>query len=157
MKYLLIIFLLVISACTNNNETKDDDTNAQKTLIGVWRGQGGFRHQDAEGWEQIWKINRYEDGTYDVDYLLTNDVTKEYAKFSDSGEWFYEKGSYYEVNQNDEKFLFKVYSLKDDRFEYNNIDDSDEVKIQETKTVDNFQLQDPPEGYKEKINKKSKE
>ena len=157
MKYILIIVLLFTVACTPNKETKDDDVKAQKALVGVWRGNGDFQHEDAGGWDQIWKIARHEDGTYEVDYLLLNNVTQEYAKFSDSGKWYYEKGGYYEINKKGEKFLFKVYSLKKDIFEYNNSEDGDEIKIQETKTVDSFQLQEPPEGYKKKTKDEAKD
>jgi len=154
MQCLLLLALLSMTACTNNSELKDDDQKSIQALVGVWRGAGDYQGQEDEGWSENWKITRHADGTFEVQYLLVNDVKKEYELTTDHGKWSYENGRYLEVSSNDEQSVYKVYSLKKDWFEYNFIQRGDDVTIQETKTVDNYQLQEPPEGYSKYVNQK---
>lgn len=147
MKYFLFLLLLFIAACTYNSELKDDDKKSTQALVGVWRGEGDYQDQEDEDWSESWKISRHANGTFEVNYLLINDKNKEYEITTDKGKWSYVDGRYLETNSQDDKSVYKVYSVKKDWFEYNYIQRGDGVTIQETKTVDNYQLQDPPEGY----------
>ena len=140
-KYLALVSLLLVISCTNNQELKDDDQKARDALVGVWRGAGEYQDDANQGWNELWKMTRHQDGSFEVSYLLTHDGNKQYEITSDSGKWFYENGSYFEVNVYDQKSVYKVYSVKKDWFEYNFIQRGDDVTIQETKTVDNYQLQ----------------
>ena len=157
MKHFLffLLFFIAIAACTNNSELKGDDQKARQALIGVWRGMGDYQDQEDEGWSENWKITRHADGTFEVQYLLVNDRNKEYEITTDQGTWSYENGRYQEINSFDVKSVYKVYSLKNDWFEYNFIQRGDGVTIQETKTVENYQLQDPPKGYSKYVSQRS--
>lgn len=149
MKYLVLTLFLLAISCTNNPELKEDDQKARDALVGVWRGAGVYQDEADQGWNELWKMTRHQDGRFEVSYLLVHDGNKQYEVTSDSGKWFYENGGYYEVKANDQKSVYKVYSVKKDWFEYNYIQRGDDVKIQETKTVESYQLQDPPDGYAE--------
>lgn len=149
MKYLLVITLLFVVSCTNNPELKDDDQKARDALVGVWRGSGEFKDEKDQGWNEFWKIIRHHDGTFEVSYMLVHDGNKQYEITSDSGRWNYENGTYYEVYKNDLKTLYKVYSVKKDWFEYNQIQRGG--KIEEIKTAETYQLHDPPKGYTELV------
>ncbi len=149
MKYLLIPLLLVLVSCTNNAEVKDDDAKAAEALVGVWRGDGTYEDEEDAGWAESWKMVRGEDGNYKVDYMIVHDGDKLYEQSSDAGSWTYENGVYYEVNSSGDKISYDVFSVKADWFEYNITQREGSANIQESKTVDNFQLQDPPKGYSE--------
>ena len=143
--------LIALQSCDKipglQSEMKDDDAKAKQALIGVWRGEGGYEGEEDAGWSESWKIERNADGKYSVDYLILNDDEKLYELSSDAGSWSYENGVYYEINSNGDKVIYDVYSVKDDWFEYNIADRQGSANIQETKTVDTFQLQSPPKGY----------
>ncbi len=143
--------LFTLQACDKipglQSEMKDDDAKAKQALIGVWRGEGGYEGEEDAGWSESWKIERDANGKYSVDYLILNDDEKLYELSSDSGSWSYENGVYYEVNGNGDKVTYDVFSVKDDWFEYNIAERQGDANIQETKTVDTYQLQEPPKGY----------
>ena len=136
-----------ISSCTQNPEVKDDDAKSKQALVGVWRGEGGYEGEEDAGWTESWKIVREANGKYSVDYLILNEKEKLYELSTDKGTWSYENGVYYEVNGNGDQVVYDVYSVKDDWFEYNISNREGTANIQETKTVDSFQLQEPPKGY----------
>ncbi len=149
MKYLLIPLLLALVACTNNPEIKDDDAKASEALTGVWRGDGTYEDEEDAGWAESWKMVRGSDGTYKVDYMIVHDGDKLFEQSSDAGTWSYEEGVYYEVNSSGNKTVYDVFSVKADWFEYNIAQRQGSANIQESKTVEKFQLQGPPEGYLE--------
>lgn len=149
MKYLLISLLLALVACTNNPEVKDDDAKASEALSGVWRGGGTYEDEEDAGWAETWKMVRGSDGTYKVDYMIVHDDDKLFEQTSDAGTWNYQDGVYYEVNSSGNKIVYDVFSVKADWFEYNIAQRLGSANIQESKTVDDFQLQGPPEGYSE--------
>ena len=147
MKYLWMPIVLVLLSCTNNPDVKDDDAKAAESLVGVWRGEGTYSDEEDSGWTEAWKMVRGSDGTYKVDYMIVHDGDKLYEQSSDAGTWSYENGVYFEINSNDNKVTYDVFVVKKDRFEYNIAERKGTVNIEETKTVADFQLQDPPEGY----------
>lgn len=147
MKYLLIPFFLVLVSCTNNPDVKDNDTKASESLVGVWRGEGSYDDEEDPGWKESWKMVRGSDGTYMVDYMIVHDGEKRYEQSSDAGTWSYKDGVYYEINSNEDKITYDVFIVKKDRFEYNLAERQGTANIEETKTVETFQLQDPPDGY----------
>ena len=153
MKYFLFSVILAVVCCTNNPEFKEDDQKARDALVGVWRGSGEFQDEEDQGWNEFWKIIRHKDGTFKVSYLLVHDGNKKYEITSDSGRWGYENGAYYEIYDNDLKTVYKVYSVKKDWFEYNQIQRGG--KIEEIKTAETYQLQDPPEGYTEIVHQET--
>lgn len=153
MKYLLVISLLFVVSCTNNPELKDDDQKARNALVGVWRGAGKYQDDAGQSWNELWKMIRHQDGKFEVSFLLVQDNTKQYGTTSVAGKWFYENGRYYEVDENNQKTIYNVYSVKKDWFEYNFIERSDKVNIEEIKTVEGYQLQEPPDGYTELVYK----
>ncbi len=145
--FVLILTLLMLPACTKNAEVKDNDAKAKKALVGVWRGEGGYAGEEDAGWSESWKMVRQADGKYVVDYLILNANEKLYELSSDQGTWSYENGIYREVNGNGDQITYEVYSVKDDWFEYNIPARDGSANIQETKTVENYQLQSPPKDY----------
>lgn len=150
MKLILIFSLLFIISCSNNSELKDNDAKAKEALIGVWRGfsSGDNDLGTGQGWDDYWKITRKENGAFKINYLLVNDEKKEYELSSNNGKWDYIDGKYYEINNDDSKIIYKVYSLKNDWFEYNQIERSEtSATIQEVKTEGTYQLQQPPPDY----------
>lgn len=147
MKYLLLPLLLVLVSCTNNTDVKDDDAKASESLVGVWRGDGSYADEEDPGWAESWKMVRGSDGIYNVDYMIVHDGEKRYEQSSDAGTWSYEDGVYYEINSNADKVTYDVFVVKKDRFEYNIAERQGTPNIEETKTVETFQLQDPPDGY----------
>ena len=147
MKYLLIPIFLVLVSCTNNLDVKDDDAKASESLVGVWRGEGTYSDEEDSGWTEAWKMVRGSDGTYNVDYMIVHDGEKLYEQSSDAGTWSYEDGIYYEINSNADKVTYDVFIVKKDRFEYNIAQRQGTANIEEIKTVEDFQLQAPPEGY----------
>lgn len=147
--FLIIVLLLLSASCTKNSELKDDDVKATAALVGVWRGTGTYAQDEDAGWEEIWKIVRQADGNYEVSYLLIHDNEKLYELSFDTGTWFYEEGVYYEINSQGDKVRYDVYSVKEDWFEYNIAERQGSANIEESKTVDTYQLQKPPEGYSE--------
>ena len=149
MRIKAFVMLLLVISCTNDPELKDDDQNARDALIGVWRGAGDYQDEVDRGWREYWRMSRNQDGSYSVQYLLVHDEDKHFEHSMDSGKWGYENGKYFEVNQHKQKSVFKVISLKKDNFQYNYIQRGDDLAINETKTSDAYQLQDPPEGYTE--------
>ncbi|QMU60603.1 MAG: hypothetical protein GKR92_02385 [Gammaproteobacteria bacterium] len=149
MKYLLIPVLLVLASCTNNSEVKDNDAKAAEVLVGVWRGDGTYADEEDAGWAESWKMIRESDGSYKVDYMIVHDGDKLFEQSSDAGTWSYEDGVYYEVNGGGNKIAYDVFSVKADWFEYNIAQRQGTPNIQESKTVEGFQLQGPPEGYSE--------
>ncbi len=149
MKLLLIPLLLALVSCTNNAEVKDDDAKAAEALVGVWRGDGTYEDEEDSGWAESWKMVRGADGSYKVDYMIVHDGDKLYEQSSDAGTWVYEDGVYYEINSNGDKISYDVFSVKADWFEYNITQREGSANIQESKTVDSFQLQGPPKGYTE--------
>ena len=149
MKYLLIPLLLALVSCTNNPEVKDDDAKATEALAGIWRGEGTYEDEEDAGWAESWKMVRGSDGTYQVDYLIVHDGDKLFEQSTDAGTWSYEDGVYYETNSNGDKITYDVFSVKTDWFEYNIAQRQGSANIQESKTVENFQLQRPPDGYSE--------
>lgn len=151
LKYILFILIFLFLSCSNNPELMDNDEKAKNALIGVWRGTGEYGEGEDQGWDETWKIVRHKDGTFEVNYLLIHDGNKEYEYTKDSGLWKFENGKYYEIYEDNLKSVYKVYSLKKDWFEYNQIERSDEVTIKEVKTEDTFQLQGPPQGYIEVV------
>lgn len=155
MKYFLSITLILIVSCSNNPELKDNDNKAKDALVGVWRGSGEYGEGEDQGWDELWRIERNKDGSFEVGYLLVHDENKEYEYTTDSGNWNFENGKYYEIYGENLKTVYKVYSVKKDWFEYNQIERSDDVTIQEVKTEDSFQLQKPPQGYSEVIHSES--
>ncbi|MFK7816272.1 MAG: lipocalin family protein [Gammaproteobacteria bacterium] len=146
---ILISILFPLWSCTNNPEVKDDDAKATEALAGVWRGDGTYEDEEDAGWAESWKIVRGSDGTYEVDYMIVHDGDKLYEKSSDAGTWMYKNGVYTEVNSNGDNVTYDVFSVKTDWFEYNIAQREGSANIQESKTVDDFQLQGPPEGYSE--------
>lgn len=146
---LLFVLPILLMACTNNPEVKDDDAKAKQALVGVWRGEGTYEEDVDSGWAESWKMVRDADGRYAVEYLIVHDGEKLYELSSDAGTWSYEGGTYYEVNRNGDKTNYTVYSVKEDGFEYNIVEREGSANIQETKTVDTYQLQAPPKGYSE--------
>ncbi len=146
---LLAFFLLTSWSCTNNPEVKEDDAKATEALVGVWRGDGTYEDEEDAGWAESWKIVRGSDGSYQVDYMIVHDGDKLYESSSDAGTWSYENGVYTEVNGNGENVIYDVFSVKADWFEYNIAQREGTANIQESKTVDDFKLQGPPEGYSE--------
>lgn len=155
LKYILLIPIVLFLSCSNNPELKNNDEKAKNALIGVWRGSGAYGEGEDQGWDESWKIVRHKDGTFEVSYLLVHDGNKEYELTKDSGIWNFENGKYYEIYKENLKSVYKVYSIKRDWFEYNQIERSDEVTIQEVKTEDTFQLQGPPKDYIEVIHSES--
>ena len=149
MKAFVFVLLLFVISCTNDPELKDDDQSARDALVGVWRGSGDYQDEKDRGWREHWRMARQLDGSYSVQYLLVHDEDKLYEHSMDSGKWGYENGKYYEVNQHKKKSVFKVISLKKENFQYNYIQRSDDIAINETKTSDAYQLQNPPESYTE--------
>ncbi len=148
--FILFVPLLFIStSCTKNEEVKDNDAKATAALVGVWRGDGTYEDKEDIGWKESWKMVRQADGKYVVDYLIVHDGEKLYELSSDEGTWSYQDGVYYEVNGLGSKVTYDVFSVKEDWFEYNIAERKGSVNIQESKTVDTFHLQDPPEGYSE--------
>lgn len=145
--FVLILTLLMLPACTKNAEVKDNDAKARKALVGVWRGEGSYAGEEDAGWSESWKMVRQADGKYIVDYLILNANEKLYESSSDEGTWSYENGIYREVNGNGDQITYEVYSVKDDWFEYNIPDRDGAANIQESKTVENYQLQSPPKDY----------
>ncbi len=148
--FILILFsltLLTVSSCTKNAEVKDNDAKAKAALVGVWRGEGSYAGEEDAGWSETWKMVRQADGKYIVDYLILNDNEKLYELSKDEGTWSYEDGAYLEVNGNGDEVTYQVYSVKDDWFEYNIPERDGIANIQESKTVDTYQLQSPPKGY----------
>lgn len=145
----LVPFLLILWSCTNNTEVKDNDAKATEALVGVWRGDGSYEDEEDAGWAESWKMVRGSDGTYEVDYIIMHDADKLYEKSSDAGTWMYKDGIYTEVNGNGDNIIYDVFSVKKDRFEYNIAQRKGSANIEETKTVNDFQLQGPPEGYSE--------
>jgi hypothetical protein len=145
----LAALLLTLMSCTNNPEVRDDDTKAADLLVGVWRGGGTYKNEENAGWAESWKMVRESDGTYKVDYLAVNDGEKQFEQSSDTGVWTYEDSVYYEVNSNGIKTTYDVFSVKVDWFEYNIAQRQGSINIEESKTVDKFQLQGPPVGYSE--------
>ncbi len=154
MKFILLILSLFVISCTNNSELKHDDQQARDTLVGVWRGAGNYQDEGDRGWREYWKMIRHKDGSYDVSYLLIHEKNKQYELTSDSGKWKFENSRYFEVDRHEQKSEFKVLSLKKDLFKYNYIQRDDNLPISETKTSDNYQLQEPPEGYTEFVYQK---
>jgi hypothetical protein len=146
---LVFILLLLVSSCTNNTEVKDNDAKAAEALVGVWRGEGTYEDEEDAGWSESWKMVRGSDGSYEVDYIIVHAEDKLYEKSSDAGTWMYEGGIYTEVNGNGDNVIYDVFSVKKDRFEYNIAQRKGSANIEETKTVNDFQLQGPPEGYSE--------
>ena len=144
---LLLVTLLALPSCTKNAEVKDNDAKAKAALVGVWRGEGSYAGEEDAGWSESWKIVRQADGKYIVDYLILNDNEKLYELSKDEGTWSYENGAYLEVNGNGDQVTYQVYSVKDDWFEYNIPERDGTANIQESKTVDTYQLQSPPKGY----------
>ena len=151
MKYLTLVSIFFVFSCTNNADLKEDDQKARDALVGVWRGAGEYQDETGKIWDEIWRMTRYQDGKYEVKFLLIQDDAKQYGITSIAGKWFYENGQYYEVDKDNLKTIYKVYSVKKDRFEYNFIERSDKVNIEETKTVESYQLQDPPDDYTELV------
>ena len=154
MKFFLITVLLVSSlyflvSCTNNPEVKDNDAKAKEALVGVWRGEGTYEGEEDAGWSESWKMARQSNGGYVVEYLIVHDDQKLYELSSDAGTWSYEGGTYFEVNSNGDKVTYDVFSVKQDWFEYNIAQREGSANIQETKTVDTYQLESPPKGYSE--------
>ena len=147
MKYLLIPVLLALVSCTNNPEVKDNDAKAAEVLVGVWRGDGTYEDEEDAGWAESWKMVRGSDGNYKVEYMIVHDGDKLFEQSSDAGTWSYEDGVYYEINSSGNKIVYDVFSVKADWFEYNIAQRQGSANIQESKTVDNFQLQGPPNGY----------
>ncbi len=152
MKYILVISFLIFVSCSNNPELKDNDSKAKSALIGVWRGAGKYGEGDDQGWDESWKMVRSQDGSFEVSYLLVHDGNKEFEHTTQTGSWDFENGKYYEIYEEDLKIVYKVYSVKKDRFEYNQIERGDDVTIEEIKTEMTFQLQDPPKSYIELVN-----
>ena len=144
---LFLLILLGLPSCTKNAEVKDNDAKAKEALVGVWRGEGNYAGEEDAGWSESWKMVRQADGKYFVDYLILNDSEKLYELSSDTGTWSYENGAYLEVNGNGEQITYQVYSVKNDWFEYNIPERDGSANIQESKTVDNYELQNPPKGY----------
>lgn len=157
MKILRSVIFIFLVSCTNNSELKDDDQGARDALVGVWRGAGEYHDDAGQVWNELWKMARYQDGKFEVSFLLVQDDKKQYGVTSVSGKWFYENGKYYEVDEDSQKTYYNVYSVKKDRFEYNFLERSDKVNIEEIKTVENYQLQDPPQGYTELVHQPSSE
>lgn len=154
MKTLLYILFFFIVSCSNDTELpelKDDDLKAKEALIGVWRGisRGENDIGEGKGLDEFWKIFRKQDGTFEVMYLLVNGKDKNYELSSDNGKWGFENGMYYEVDNNNLKTVYKVYSIKNDWFEYNQVERADNSKIQEVKTEMSYQLPQPPTDYTE--------
>ncbi len=145
----LASLLLTLWSCTNNPEVKDNDAKASEALVGVWRGDGTYEDEEDSGWSESWKMVRESDGSYKVEYMIVHDGDKLYEKSSDAGTWNYKDGVYTEVNSNGDNVTYDVFSVKTDWFEYNIAQRQGSANIQETKTVDNFQLQDQPENYTE--------
>jgi len=147
------VFLVSLQSCDKipglHSELKDDDAKATKALIGIWRGEGTYEDEEDAGWAESWKMVRGSDGTYQVDYMIVHDGDKLFEQSTDVGSWSYEAGAYYEVNSNGNKITYDVFSVKTDWFEYNIAQRQGSANIQESKTVENFQLQNPPEGYSE--------
>ena len=144
---LLSASIYTLTSCTQNPEVKDNDAKSKQALVGVWRGEGGYENVEDAGWSEVWKITREENGKYTVDYLILNNDEKLYELSSDQGTWSYKDGVYYEVNGNGDQVVYNVYSVKNDWFEYNIAEREGTSNIQETKTVDTFQLQEPPKDY----------
>ncbi len=147
--FFIASLLIPLWSCTNNPEVKDDDAKATEALAGVWRGDGTYEDEEDAGWSESWKMVRGSDGTYEVDYMIVHDGDKLYEKSSDAGTWSYKDGVYTEVNSNGDNVTYDVFSVKSDWFEYNIAQREGSSNIQETKTVDDFELQGPPEGYSE--------
>gem|GEM_PF-3215494 len=149
----LMLMFFVIPSCDKlpgaNSEMKGDDAKASAALVGVWRGDGAYDGEEDAGWAEHWKMVRNEDGTYAVDYLIVHDQQKLYELTKDTGTWKFENGEYIETNHNGDKILYDVFSIKKDWFEYNIAAREGTANIQESKTVENFQLQEPPAGYTE--------
>ena len=140
----LVSFLFGLASCTNNPDVKDDDAKAKVALVGVWRGEGSFEDE-----ADVWKIIRQADGTYVANYLVVHNEKKLYVRTSDEGTWGFEDGVYYEINSSGNKTIYTVSQVKKDYFEYNIEQNVDSDNIHESKTVDDFQLQGPPDGYSE--------
>jgi len=152
----LILFaslLFAVQSCDKipgmQGEMKDDDASAKSALVGVWRGDGTYDDEEDAGWAESWKMVRKADGSYIVEYLIVHAGDKLYEQSGDAGAWGYENGVYFEINSQGEKILYDVFSVKKDWFEYNIVERAGSANIQESKTVDNFQLQNPPDGYAE--------
>ncbi len=143
----ILLFLFFLFSCEVNTELKDNDQLAREALVGVWRGSGEYQDEQDRGWNEFWKMVRRQDGSYDVSYLLVHDGNKQYERSADSGKWSYRNGRYFETDQWQQKSVFNVISLKKDIFVYNHIERGDGPSINEAKTGDGYQLQDPPTGY----------
>lgn len=147
MKYLWIPVILLLLSCTNNPDVKNDDAKSAESLVGVWRGAGTYSDEEDSGWTESWRMERVSDGTYKVDYMIVHDGDKLYEQSSDAGTWSYKDGVYYEVNGNSSRVTYDVFLVKNDRFEYNIANRQATANIEETKTVEDFQLPAPPEDY----------
>lgn len=143
----LVLVFVTLPSCTKNTEVKDNDAKAKEALVGVWRGEGNYAGEQDAGWSESWKMVRHPDGKYVVNYLILNDNEKLYELSSDQGTWSYKDGIYEEVNSNGDQITYTVYSVKNDWFEYNIPERDGEANIQETKTVETYELQSPPEEY----------
>lgn len=142
-----LLSLLVIAGCVEQESSFDNDSstdaanefNDPKAIEGTWRGDG-----DGD-W---WKITRNSDGTFSQDYLSTDDETKTYNSYQETGTWSLVNGVYTETSDDGDNDQYRVIALSSNEFEMRFAHSSDDDgSITENRTSDSYDIPEPPAGY----------
>ena len=100
--FLTIALLLVFGFRVNDN--KHDSK-----LVGIWKGFE--KDKQIEGVEKHWIQERFKDGTYIIMFTVLENC--EVKTFTEKGNWWTEKGKFYEVTDGTEDIDSYNYEVVD--------------------------------------------
>jgi len=151
MKYpIVFLSILFLFGCVSTENKIDSVTEVKPELsqskiqqrnmmIGKWYGDLPTK----EGGRKQWTITRSEDGSYQIDFLITKPDNSQ-QKFSEAGQWgvagniyfsiyrgAIDQGQFYPSNPNDpyNYDAYNIINLTNSVFEYQNIDSKNKYVI----------------------------
>ena len=109
-----VSFCFLLS-CSNKLITLENGRKIDSKLVGTW--VGSEKDKQMEGLEKSWEMIRYSDGTFVLDFKIT--IEGETNSTLEKGNWWVEKGLFYEFHQVSGKTdIYNYKILDDDRIKF---------------------------------------
>ena len=140
---LVLVSCASVSPVTHSKENETAQTIAQRqALVGTWRGEAPVK----SGGSRSWVVQRYVDGTYQVDFTLI-DAAGTKSSHSEFGVWGTSAGIYFTATRGYVESsgivpadttdptlydAYKIIDLTQDAFEYQNLSTGNRFIVKRT-------------------------
>lgn len=119
VKILLGAFTAILFlSCSSHFVRLENGKSIDSRLVGSW--VGSEKDKQYENVEKSWNMIRKSDGTFSIDFKYT--IDGETQEFSETGNWWIEKGTFYEYHDVSEKTdIYKYQVLDENRIKFTSV------------------------------------